>query len=78
MTTRIFCATRTRSWTRMIFDTAAAISGVRPGARARRLASSAASPSSQSRKPPTVRWDTGAKASRWWVSMIRRVTSSSS
>ncbi|MNN53024.1 hypothetical protein D3C81_1677570 [compost metagenome] len=64
VTTRIFCATSTRSCTRMIFETAAAISGVRPGARERRLASSASSLSSQSRRPPTVRWLTGAKA---WV-----------
>ncbi|MNI98470.1 hypothetical protein D3C73_1573170 [compost metagenome] len=62
----------------MIFDTAAAISGVSPGARARRLASSAWSLSSQSRRPPTVRWLTAAKALASWVSMIRRVTSSSS
>ncbi|MNO77693.1 hypothetical protein D3C76_688120 [compost metagenome] len=62
----------------MIFDTAAAISGVSPGARARSAASSACSPSSQSRSPPTVRWLTGAKAARSWLSMIRRVTSSSS
>ncbi|MNE60052.1 hypothetical protein D3C80_1551760 [compost metagenome] len=78
VTTRIFCATSTRSCTRMIFDTAAAISGVRPGARARRPASSACSLSSQSRRPPTVRWLTGAKAARSWLSMISRVTSSSS
>jgi hypothetical protein len=44
----------------MIFDTAAAISGVRPGRQARRLCRR--SLSSQSRRPPTVRWLTGAKA----------------
>ncbi|MOA44523.1 hypothetical protein D3C78_1668150 [compost metagenome] len=78
VTTRIFCATSTRSCTRMILETAAAISGVKPGASARKLCSSAASLSSQSRKPPTVRWLTVANAAASWVSMISRVTSSAS
>ncbi len=62
----------------MILHTAAAISGVRPGASAVSAAVSAASHSSQSRNPPTVRCEMGAKAAASWVSMIRRVTSSSS
>ena len=57
--------------------TAAAISGVRPGASARqRLAVGLRRRSSQSRKSPTVRWLTGAKAAASWLSMISRVTSS--
>jgi hypothetical protein len=36
----------------------------------------AASDSSQSRKPPTVRCETGAKAAASWLSRISRVTSS--
>ena len=36
MTTRHLLATAIRSWLRMIFDTAAAISGVMPGASAER------------------------------------------
>jgi len=46
----------------MIFDTAATISGVNPGANALRLVSVASSPSNQSRKLPTVKWLTGKKA----------------
>ncbi len=60
--TRTLAATSTRSCTRISLDTAATISGVSPGASAARLASVAASPSSQSRKSPTVRCATGAKA----------------
>ena len=72
-----FCAaTSTRSWTRMSLETAAAISGVRPGASAARVSAVASSESSQSRKSPTVRWATGAKAVASCVSMMRRVTSS--
>ena len=62
----------------MILLTAAAISGVKPGAAAASVALSAASDSSQSRRPPTVRWETGAKAAASCVSTISRVTSSSS
>ena len=76
VTTRHFAATEIRSDTRMIFDTAAAISGVRPEARAVTAAGSAAS--SQSRRPPTVRCRTGAKAAASWRSRISRVTSSAS
>jgi hypothetical protein len=36
----------------------------------------AASDNSQSRKPPTVRCATDAKAAASWLSMISRVTSS--
>jgi hypothetical protein len=43
-------------------DTAATISGVRPGARAARASASVSGASSQSRNPPTVRCATGAKA----------------
>ncbi len=78
VTTRTFCATRIRSCTRMIFDTAATISGVSPSARAFSDDSSASSPSSQLRKSPTVRWLIGAKAAASWLSMISRVTSSRS
>ncbi len=78
VTTRVLAATAIRSCSRMIFDTAATNSGVRPGASAVRAAASAASDSSQSRKPPTVRWATGAKAAPSWPSTISRVTSSAS
>jgi hypothetical protein len=67
-----------RSCRRQIFETAATISGVRPGASAASTSLLAASDSNQLRKSPTVRWDTGAKASAWWVSMIKRVTASNS
>ena len=53
-------ATAIRSWLRMIFDTAATISGVRPAATAAMrsaLSSCVAASSNQSRKPPTVRWE---------------------
>ena len=58
--TRHWAATAIRSCSRMILLTPAAISGVRPGRSAASAAGSAAS--SQSRKPPTVRWAIGAKA----------------
>ncbi len=73
VTTLHFFATETRSWLRMSFDTAATISGVRPGARAVSAAVSACSDSSQLRKSPTVRCETGAKARASWPSMISRV-----
>lgn len=74
-------ATRIRSWFRMIFDAAATISGVSPGAiRESRSAASArgAISNSQSRNPPTVRWAISANAARSWVSTMSRVTSSDS
>jgi hypothetical protein len=76
VTTRHFLATRIRSWTRMILQTAADISGVMPGAAAASAAASASSLRSQLRKSPTVRWRSGANASASWLSMIKRVTSS--
>ena len=78
VTTRHFLATRIRSWLRMVLLTAAAISGVMPGASTVSAALSAASLSSQLRKSPTVKCRTGAKAAASCVSMIKRVTSSSS
>jgi hypothetical protein len=69
-------ATSIRSWLRISLLTAATISGVRPGARACRVAGVAASDSSQSRKPPTVRWATGAKAKGVVAVDDQRVTSS--
>ncbi len=69
-------AASTRSWLRMILLVAATISGVRPGATAASDRGVAASDSSQSRRPPTVRWRTGANAAASWPSMISRVTSS--
>jgi hypothetical protein len=63
VTTRHFAATATRSCSRMIFDTAATISGVSPAARRLRAAPSTASDSSQSRNSPTVIAAIGAKAS---------------
>ena len=62
----------------MIFEMAAAISGVMPGARRASTSVVAASDSSQSRKSPTVMWATGAKAASSWLSTMRRVTSSAS
>jgi hypothetical protein len=76
VTTRILRATSTRSCRRMSFDAAAAISGVRPDARAARLSPVASSDSSQSRSSPTVRWAMGANAAASWVSKMSRVTSS--
>src|SRR5580704_13859847 len=76
VTTRHFAATETRSCKRMIFETAAAISGVRPGARACKLSESACSDSSQSRKSPTVKCETGANAARSCESQMSLVTSS--
>ena len=76
VTTRQRLATRIRSWLRMILLAAAAISGVSPGASAASDSGVAASDSSQSRRPPTVRWRTGANAAASWLSTIRRVTSS--
>jgi hypothetical protein len=58
--------------------TAATISGVSPGDTAVSTSASAASSSSHSRKPPTVRCAMVAKAARSWLSTMRRVISSSS
>jgi len=72
-------ATAIRSWLRMILLVAATISGVRPGASADSAACGdgpAATPSSQSRKPPTLRCETGSKAEAECVSRISRVISS--
>jgi hypothetical protein len=60
----------------MILETAAAISGVIPGASAASVAPSAAGESSHSRNSPTVRLATGLKAALSWLSTMRRVTSS--
>ena len=73
-----FFATRIRSWLRISFDTAAAISGVTPRDSFARTAAVAASDSSQSRNAPTVSDEIAAKAAASWLSTIRRVTSSSS
>ena len=78
VTTEHFAAITIRSCRRLILLTAAAISGVTPGASAARAGVVASSESSQSRNPPTVRCATGAKAARSWLSMIRRVTSQTS
>src|SRR5664279_5195981 len=76
--TRHFFATRMRSWLRISFDTAAAISGVIPRDDLASTSVLAASDSNQSRSAPTVSEDIASKASMSWLSMIRRVTSSSS
>ena len=78
VTTLHLAAMTIRSCSRLILVTAATISGVRPGATAVSAAVVAASLSSQSRRPPTVRWATGANAGRSCVSRISRVTSSRS
>lgn len=78
VTTRTFRATATRSAFPMSLETAAAISGVSPGASAASVTASAASDSSHSRSSPTVIDATGAKAAGSWVSRMSRVTSSSS
>ena len=78
VTTRHFFAARIRSWLRMIFETAAAISGVTPGAMRASTAGVARSERSQSRKSPTVRCAMGAKAASSCRSTMSRVTSSSS
>ena len=76
VTTEHFAAITIRSCRRLILLTAATISGVRPGASAVSAGVVASSERSQSRRPPTVRCATGANASRSWVSMMSRVTSS--
>ena len=76
VTTRHFAATTIRSCRRLSLLTAAAISGVMPGASALSASVVASSDNSQSRKPPTVRCATGAKAALSCVSTMRRVTSS--
>ena len=78
VTTRHFRAASTRSCSRMILETAAAISGVSPGASAVTASGVASCDSSHSRKPPTVRCATGANAAASWVSTMSRVTSSRS
>jgi hypothetical protein len=78
VTTRQRLATSSRSWLRISFDTAAAISGVIPGAARASSAGPVASDRSQSRKAPTVRWAMGAKAGASCPSSRSRVTSSSS
>jgi len=78
VTTAHFAAITARSCSRLIFATAAAISGVMPGASADSAAVVAASERSQSRKAPTVRCATGANAALSWRSTMRRVTSSAS
>ncbi|MNL68234.1 hypothetical protein D3C87_1929290 [compost metagenome] len=76
--TRHLRATAIRSCRRMILETAAAISGVTPGARRASVSPVVSSESSQSRKPPTVRLAMAVKACRSCVSTMRRVTSSAS
>ena len=78
VTTAHFDAISIRSCSRLSFATAATISGVSPGASAVRTAGVASSDNRKSRKPPTVRCDTAAKAARSWVSTISRVISSAS
>ncbi|ALE78556.1 hypothetical protein WY02_09055 [Pseudonocardia sp. AL041005-10] len=75
VTTGVRRATAIRSCSRISFETAATISGVRPGASA---VVSVVGSSRCSRKPPTVIDATGANAARSCESRIRRVTSSSS
>ena len=76
VTTRHLRATAIKSWLRMSLLTAAAISGVMPGATAASMALSVPWASSQLRKSPTVRWAMGANAAALCVSRMRRVTSS--
>ena len=73
-----FLATRIRSWLRISLETPAAISGVIPRETLLSVSPVAASDNSQSRKPPTVSAEIGAKACAAWVSRISLVTSSSS
>ena len=76
--TRHFFATRIRSWLRISFETAAAISGVMPRESFASASPLAASDNSQSRNAPTVSDAIAAKPCASWLSTIRRVTSSSS
>lgn len=76
VTTRALRATEIKSWLRMIFETAAAISGVTPGAI--RVSTSGVAVSRNSRKSPTVRWAMSLNAPASCVSRISRVTSSCS
>ncbi len=63
LVTWTFLAAVTRSCARMILETAAAISGISPGETLRSVSASVESERSHSRKPPTVREETSAKAS---------------
>ena len=56
-----FFAARMRSWLRISFETAAAISGVIPRDAIFSVSAVAASDNSQSRKPPTVSDEMAAK-----------------
>ena len=76
VTTEILRATAMRSWLRISLHTAAAISGVRPGASAANVSAVVSCVSRKSRKAPTVRPRTGANAAASCVSWISRVTSS--
>ena len=78
VTTSHFFAARIKSWLRINFDTAAAISGVIPREIVLRTSELAFAESSQSRNDPTVSEEMTAKASGSWPSTIRRVTSSAS
>ncbi len=74
--TRQRLATAIRSWLRISLETAAAISGVMPGASAARTSLVARSERRKSRKSPTVIDATGRNASPSCVSRMSRVTSS--
>ena len=76
VTTEIFFATAIKSWLRMSFDTAAAISGVIPGAKQASVAPVASSDKRKSRKSPAVMAAMGEKARLSCVSRMSRVTSS--
>ena len=78
LVTSHFFATRMRSWLRISFETAAAISGVIPRDAFFSVSAVAASDNNQSRKPPTVSDEMTAKPAASWLSTIRRVISSSS
>ena len=78
VTTEHFAAITIRSLSPLILATAAAISGVMPGASAASFCAVGASERSQSRNPPTVRCAITPNAARSCVSTMRRVTSSDS
>ena len=73
-----FCAVKTRSWLRISFETAAAISGVMRGATAASLQHPGPNPAATRENPPTVRWLIAAKAALSRVSRMSRVISSRS
>ena len=76
VTTEHFAAITIRSCSRLILLTAAAISGVTPGASADSIGVVASSDEQPVAEAADGQMRDGAKAARSWLSTMRRVTSS--